>query len=273
MSADRPSEPAIDQSTASIARVYDVFLGGKDNYEVDQAVAGAVIERIPETLTFAQEHRAWLIRAVRFLAKVGIDQFLDCGSGLPTRENTHQAAQRYNPEATVVYVDNDPIVAAHGRALMEENDRTHFVDGDLTKPAELLAEPRIANVLDLSKPLAVIQCSTIHHVTDEQRPREIMRSYVDAMPSGSYLALTHWHDPADGSEGSDQARYISETFKNSSMGSANFRSRAEIEGLFTGLEFVEPGLTLLRDWWPDGPNLAPAQPVDQIVLAGVGRKP
>lgn len=151
---------------------------------------------------------------------------------------------------------------------MEENDRTHFVDGDLTKPAERLADPRVAGVLDLSRPLGVIQCSTIHHVTGEQRPHEIMRSYVEAMPSGSYLALTHWHDPADGSGGSDQARYISETFNNSSMGSANFRSRTEIEGFFTGLELVEPGLTLLRDWWPDGRNRTPAQPVDQIVLAG-----
>ncbi|WP_243794684.1 SAM-dependent methyltransferase [Saccharopolyspora gloriosae] len=273
MSAGRAAKPEIDQSTASIARVYDVFLGGKDNYEVDQAVAGAVIEQIPQTLAFAQEHRAWLIRVVRFLAKAGIKQFLDCGSGLPTQENTHQAAQRFNPDSAVVYVDNDPIVAAHGRALMEENDRTHFVEGDLTRPAELLADPRISKNLDLNEPLALIQCSTIHHVTDEQRPHEIMRSYVDALPSGSYVALTHWHDPADGGEGSDIARYISETFRNSSMGSANFRSREEIERLFTGLELVEPGLTLLRDWWPDGPHVAPAQPVDQIVLAGVARKP
>lgn len=273
MRADGPPERGIDQSTASIARVYDVFLGGKDNYAVDREVAGAVIDQIPQTLSFAQEHRAWLIRVVRFLAKAGIDQFLDCGSGLPTQENTHQAAQRFNPESTVVYVDNDPIVAAHGRALLEENSRTHFVDGDLTEPDQLLADPRITDRLDLSRPVALIQCSTIHHVTDEQRPHEIVRRYVDALPSGSYLALTHWHDPADGGAGSGIARYISETFRSSSMGSANFRSRDEIERLFDGLEFVEPGLTLLRDWWPDGPNLAPAEPVDEIVLAGVARKP
>lgn len=273
MNADRQVEQEINQAVASIARVYDVFLGGKDNYEVDQQVAGAVIEQIPQTLAFAQEHRAWLIRAVRFLAKAGVDQFLDCGSGLPTRENTHEAAQRFNPAATVVYVDNDPIVGAHGRALLEDNDRTHFVDGDLTKPDELLADPRITGVLDVSRPFAVIQCSTIHHVTDERGPHEIVRRYVDALPSGSYLALTHWHDPADGGGGSAIARYISETFKNSSMGSANFRSRAEIERFFSGLELVEPGLALLRDWWPDGPHLNPAQPVDEIVLSGVGRKP
>ncbi|MFD2803143.1 SAM-dependent methyltransferase [Prauserella oleivorans] len=275
MSTDRgaKSVPVIDESVASIARVYDVFLGGKNNYESDRQVANAVIEKIPQTLQFAQEHRAWLIRVVRFLAKAGIDQFLDCGSGLPTQENTHQAAQRVNPDATVVYVDNDPIVAVHGRALLEENDHTHFVQGDLTKPAELLADPDVTGVLDFSRPIALIQCSTIHHVTDEQRPHEIMRAYVDALASGSYVALTHWHDPADGSEGSQIARYIQETFRTSSMGSANFRSRDEIMRFFTGLELVEPGLGLLRDWWPDGPHMTEEQPVDQIVLAAVGRKP
>ncbi|GAA3966324.1 SAM-dependent methyltransferase [Actinomadura viridis] len=273
MTREGTSPEIIDQTRASIARVYDVFLGGKDNYEVDREVANAVIEQIPQTLRFAQEHRAWLIRVVRFLAKAGIDQFLDCGSGLPTAENTHEAVQRVNPEARVVYVDIDPIVATHGRAILERNERTRFVAGDLTRPRDLWNDPVISGHLDLSRPVALIQCSTIHHVPDEQRPAEIMREYVDLLPSGSYLALTHWHDPADGSEGSEIARYISEVFNGSSMGSGNFRSRAEIEEYFTGLEFVDPGLTLLRDWWPDGPHVAPADGVDHIVLAGVARKP
>jgi hypothetical protein len=268
----REHTSAVDPTKASIARVYDVFLGGKDNFEVDREVAGQVIEQIPQTLRFAQEHRAWLIRAVRFLAKADVDQFLDCGSGLPTAENTHQAVQRVNPEARVVYVDIDPIVASHGRALLEANENTRFVVGDLTRPRELLRDPVISGHLDLSRPVGLIQCSTIHHVADEQGPHEIMREYVELLPSGSYLALTHWHDPADGSEGSQIARYISEVFNNSSMGSGSFRSREEIERFFTSLEFVEPGLTLLRDWWPDGPNLRPPDGVDSIVLAGVARK-
>ncbi|GAA4126808.1 SAM-dependent methyltransferase [Actinomadura keratinilytica] len=270
----RERPPAvIDTTKASIARVYDVFLGGKDNYAVDREVAGQVIEQIPQTLRFAQEHRAWLIRVVRFLVKAGIDQFLDCGSGLPTAENTHQVAQRGNRDARVVYVDIDPIVAAHGRALLEENANTRLVVGDLTRPRELFADPAVNGFLDLSRPVALIQCATIHHVPDEQRPHDIMRDYIDLLPSGSYLALTHWHDPADGSEGSRIARYISDVFNNSSMGSGSFRSREEIQAFFDGLEMVEPGLTLLRDWWPDGPNLTPADGVDHIVLAGVGRKP
>lgn len=275
MSTEDPSAsaPVIDPTVASIARVYDAFLNGKDNYDVDRQVANAVIDRIPQTLQFAQEHRAWLIRVARFLAKAGVDQFLDCGSGLPTQENTHQAVQRVNPDATVVYVDNDPVVSVHGRALLEENEHCHFVAADLTDPTTLMDEVRTRNVFDFAKPVALIQCSTIHHVTDEERPHEIMRTYIDALPSGSYVALTHWHDPADGGEGSGIARYIQNTFRESSMGSANFRSRDEIMALFDGLELVEPGLGLLRDWWPDGPHITEAEPVDEIVLAAVGRKP
>lgn len=275
MSEQRPLEPipVIDETVASIARVYDVFLNGKNNYDVDRQVANAVIDQIPQTLQFAQEHRAWLIRVARFLSSAGIDQFLDCGSGLPTQENTHEAVQRANQDATVVYVDNDPVVAVHGRALLEENEHCHFLQGDLTKPAELMADVEAQNVFDFDKPIALIHCSTIHHVTDEERPHEIMQTYIDALPSGSYVALSHWHDPADGSEGSEIARYIQNTFRESSMGSANFRSRAEILSLLDGLDLVEPGLGLLRDWWPDGPHMTDAEPVDHIVLAAVGRKP
>lgn len=263
----------IDETKASIARVYDVFLGGKDNYAVDREVAGQVIEAIPQTVQFAKEHRAWLIRVARFLTKSGIEQFVDCGSGLPTAENTHDAVQRDNAAAKVVYVDNDPTVVAHGRALLEANPNTHFIDADLTRPRDLFADPGFRKLLDMDRPIALVQCSTIHHVADAQHPQQIMRDYIDLLPSGSYLALTHWHDPADGGPGSEIARYISDVFNNSSMGSGNFRSRAEIEGYFEGLEFVEPGLTWLRDWWPDGPHMTPADPVDQIVLAGVARKP
>jgi hypothetical protein len=273
MMVEGSSPIAIDQSKASIARVYDVFLDGKDHYPVDEEVAHQVINRIPQSVRFAKEHRNWLIRVVRFLAKAGITQYLDVGSGLPSAENTHQAAQRINPEARVVYVDNDPIVSAHGTALLEENEQTIFVAGDLTRPHALLADPAISEHLDLTRPIGLIQCSTIHHVRDEQRPADIMDAYIDALPSGSYLALTHWYDPADGSETSTIARYISDVFNNSSMGSGNFRSRAEIERYFRGLQFVEPGLTILRDWWPDGPHLVPAEPVDHIVLGGVARKP
>jgi hypothetical protein len=265
---------AIDTTVASIARVYDCFLGGKDNYAVDREVVEQVNRVVPQTLQFARAHRAWLVRVVRYLAgSVGIAQFLDCGAGLPTAENTHEAAQRMNPDARVVYVDNDPVVAVHGRALLEENDRTHLVMADLTKPDEVFGDPVVSNFLELDRPIALIQCSSIHHVPGAQRPAEIMQRYIEMLPSGSYLALTHFHDPQDGGKSSELAHFIQDVFHNSSMASGYFRTRSEIESFFSDLELIEPGIVRLRDWWPDGPRLTPLTEIDDIVLGGVARKP
>src|SRR5437016_3567481 len=193
------SYPGIDAGTPSVARVYDAFLGGENNFAVDRLVFQETVRMVPHARLMAVENRHWLIRAVRFLTQeCGIDQFLDVGSGLPTRENTHQAVQRAIPDASVVYVDNDPACWAFGRALLEDNEFTHFVDADLTRPAELLAHPAITKHLDFDRSIALIQCATMHHVPDEQRPDEIMAVYRDALPSGSYLALTHFWDPEDG---------------------------------------------------------------------------
>lgn len=264
----------IDTTKASIARVYDAFLGGKDNYEVDRAVYEQVKTIAPQSPELARDFRTWLIRSVRFLAgSAGIDQFLDLGSGLPAAENTHQAAQRFNPDAKVVYVDNDPIVAAHGRALLEENERTHFIAGDLRYPSEVLNHPVVTQNLDFNRPLALMQCATIHHVDDDANPYEIMRTYIDALPSGSYVGLTHFYDPADGSKYSELARGIETTFRTSSMGTGRFRTREEITSYLDGLELVEPGLVRLADWWPDGPRVAPLPDSGHIALGAVGRKP
>ncbi|WP_137812608.1 SAM-dependent methyltransferase [Gandjariella thermophila] len=263
----------IDTSQPSIARVYDAFLGGKDNYEVDRAVYRQLLEIAPETPQVARQCRAWLTRVVRFLAgHAGVDQFLDCGSGLPTAENTHQVAQRYNPEARVVYVDNDPVVAAHGRALLEENEFTHFVAADLRHPAELLRSPAVAERLDFERPIALIHSNTLHHVADAERPRDIISSYVDGLPSGSYVAISHLYDPADGSPRSELAREAQQRFINL-MGTCFFRTRDEITAFFDGLEFVEPGLTYLFEWWPEGPRLTPPADGEHLLLGGVARKP
>lgn len=254
--------------------MYDCFLGGKDNYDVDRQVFEQVNRVAPQMSSLARAHRDWLIRVTRFLVgTAGIDQFLDCGAGLPTAENTHQAAQRMNSEARVIYVDNDPVVAAHGRALLEENDRTQLVMADLTEPDRVLDHPVVRKVIDFDRPLALIQCSTIHHVPDALRPREIMQRYIERLPAGSYLALTHFYDPQDGGAASDLARFVEDVFSKSSMGSGFFRSRAEIEALFGDLEFVEPGIARLRDWWPDGPHLAPPSAADEVLIGGVARKP
>ena len=269
--ADPP--PQVDTTRPSIARVYDAFLGGKDNYEVDREVYRQVVQIAPEARTTGLQCRAWLIRVVRFLAgNAEIDQFLDCGSGLPTAENTHEAAQRINPEARVVYIDNDPMVAAHGRALLEENDRTHFGVADLREPDKLLRSPVVTRHLDFDRPMGLIQCNTLHHVSDDAKPHEIMAAYVDALPSGSYVAICHLHDPADGSSRSTLARDVQTRFM-SLMGTCRFRTREEISSYFDGLEFVQPGLTYPYRWWPDGPQLESIPEEAHLLLGGVGRVP
>src|SRR5882724_6787099 len=162
--SERKPPVGVDPTRASIARVYDAFLGGKDNYEVDREVLRGVLKAAPEAQELATENRGFLIRACRFLAgQAGITQFLDCGSGLPTAENTHQVVQRINPDATVVYVDNDPVVAAHGRALLEENERTHLVSADIFQPAEVLGDETVRAQIDFTRPLAFLQLGTLHH--------------------------------------------------------------------------------------------------------------
>jgi hypothetical protein len=266
--------PVLDTSKPSIARTYDAFLNGKDNFEVDREVVRQVTQVFPEACLIAMENRQWLVRAVRFLTREpGIDQFLDVGSGLPTAENTHEVAQLVIPDATVVYVDNDPACQAFGRALLEGNGFTHFVDADLTRPRELLAHPSITRHLDFDRPLAMLQCGTLHHVPSEQRPHEILSAYIDALPSGSYVLLTHFWDPKDNGPLTAAARDIEQRFRDAGLGSGFWRPREEIEAFFDGLEMVEPGLVPLHEWWPDGPRLCGPTPADQLILGGVARKP
>ena len=179
----------IDESKPSVARAYDAFLDGKDNFEVDRHLVEKFLEVLPDAKAMARKNRRWLIRAVRWLADTaGIDQFLDCGSGLPTQENTHDVVQRVNPDARVVYVDIDPICAVHGRALLEDNDRTYFAHADLTEVESLFEHPSVTRYLDLTRPVALIHCSTIHHVSDEQQPYDIMQRYIERLPS---VAIRH----------------------------------------------------------------------------------
>jgi hypothetical protein len=271
--ADELAPPSVDTTKPSIARVYDMFLGGKDNYEVDREVYRRTMEINPEVPLMARAFRQWLIRVVRYLASgPGIDQFLDCGSGLPTAENTHQVAQRIRPETTVVYVDNDPMVIAHGRALLEENDRTHFVAGDLSDAEALLAHPSVTRYLDWDRPLALMQCATLHHVDDKDIAGGLMERYIEALPSGSYVAISHFFDPADDSELSELAQALEVNLRNA-VGSGWCRTYSQIESLFCGLELIEPGLVPAPDWWPDGPRSRPLANVERIAYGAVARKP
>lgn len=271
-----PSEPkppvGVDPTRASIARVYDAFLGGRDNYEIDREVLRSVQKAAPEAQELATENRGFLIRACRFLAsQADLTQYLDCGSGLPTAENTHQVVQRIDPESTVVYVDNDPVVLAHGRALLEDNDHTHFSTADIFNPPEVLEDGVVRTHLDLTEPIALLQVGTLHHYTGEQNPADIMQQYIDALPSGSYVAISHFLDPEN--QYSEVARKMEDIFLHSPMGSGSFRTKAELQKLFHGLEMIDPGLTLCADWWPDGPRLKPLNQVQQCIAGGIARKP
>ncbi|MGA6163131.1 SAM-dependent methyltransferase [Amycolatopsis magusensis] len=262
----------VDPTRASIARVYDAFLNGKDNYEIDREVLRGVQQKAPEAQDLATENRGFLIRACRFLAsQTGITQYLDLGSGLPTAENTHQVVQRLVPESTVVYVDNDPVVLAHGRALLEENDRTHLISADIFHPREVLEHAEVRANLDFGRPMALLQAGTLHHhVGDPAEPARIMREYIDALAPGSYVAISHFLDPEN--EHSPVARKMEDVFVHSPMGSGTFRTHKELLELFGDLELVEPGLTRCADWWPDGPRIKPLNQVQHCIAGAVGRK-
>jgi hypothetical protein len=170
-----------------------------------------------------------------------------------------------------VYVDNDPVVLAHGRALLEENDQTHLIGADIFEPSKVLENEVVRKHLDFSEPIALYQCGTMHHYTGN-RYAEIMKEYIDALPSGSYVALSHFFDP-ETTEHSALARKMEEIFIHSPMGSGSFRTRAQIESMLPGLELVEPGLVRCSDWWPDGPRIKPMASVQYCIAGAVGRKP
>lgn len=267
-----PSD-AIDTTVPSVARAYDAALGGKDNYEVDRQLLAQLNAAVPEVNIIAVSNRRFLMRAVRFLAgKAGIDQYLDCGSGLPTAENTHQVAQRLNPEARVLYVDNDPVVLAHGRALLEDNENTKLVGANIFEPSAVLDDPLVRQHLDFTRPIALLQVATLHHHSADEglAPAEVMRAYIDALPSGSYVVFSHFFDPEN--EHSEIAHRV-QSILNSSISRGFFRTRAEIEEMLTGLELVDPGIAVADEWWPDGPAKEALPDAGRCIVAALGRKP
>ncbi|WP_059005687.1 SAM-dependent methyltransferase [Streptomyces specialis] len=264
--ADEPAV-AVDVTVPSIARAYDAVLGGKDNYAADRAVADQLRRTMPAIGELAWSNRAILGRTVRHLAaEAGIRQFLDLGAGLPTMENTHQVAQRHAPAARVVYIDNDPIVLAHGRALLEENDRTAVVTADLRAPEAVLADPGVRRLIDLSEPVAVLLVGMLHHLHDDEDPAGLVDAYMSAVPPGSHLVVTHFCDTGP------DARELQETFLRF-LGTGRFRTTAEIAAYFDGLDMLPPGLVPLPLWRPDTPVEEPLSTARRLMAGGVGRKP
>jgi SAM-dependent methyltransferase len=268
----------VDPNRPSIARVYGGFLGGKDVYEVDRQVMNKINAVVPEAVDIARGNRGFLNRACRFLAvQAGIDQYLDCGSGLPTAENTHEIVQRTNDEARVVYVDNDPVVLAHGRALLESNDNVHMVSADIFTPSEVLENEVVRRNLDFARPMVLLQVGTLHHLEGEAGPA-VMKQYVDALAPGSYVVFSHFFDP-EVPELTEIAKRIENILVNGPMGAGRFRTRPEIEAMLDGLELIkpnalaEPGLAPCDEWWPDGPRLQSLSRAARCIVGAVGKKP
>jgi hypothetical protein len=245
---DQPGQrPQLDTSVASIARIYDYWLGGKDNFKADRDAAEQMIQQYPDIVTGVRKNRAFLGRAVHYLAaEAGIRQFLDIGTGLPSSNNTHEVAQRAAPEARIVYVDNDPIVLSHAQALLTSTPEgaCAYVDADIRDTGKILKDA--ANLLDFSRPVAVCLIMILQFIPDEDDPVSIVRALVDAIPSGSYLTVAH---PA-----SDVDQHVGPALRQLStrMGGTRAvpRSYQEVSRFFDGLEMVEPGLVQLHRWRP-----------------------
>jgi hypothetical protein len=263
----------IDTSRPSVSRVYDALLGGKDNFRADREVRDRLLAIDPQMGRASWDLREFLIRVTRFLAgQVGVTQFLDCSVALPSTENVHEVAQRLHRESSVVYVSHDPVVLAHGRALLADNDRTHMAEADYRLPRQVIEHPTVAKYIDFEQPVALYQVGTMRYVPDEWDPVGIMAGYIDALPSGSCLALAHLLDPGPQHELHELARTVRQVAREYGMGSFS-RSREKILAMLDGLELLEPGLVPLADWWPDGPRLRPLAPMQRLALGAVGRKP
>ncbi|MYS46557.1 SAM-dependent methyltransferase [Streptomyces sp. SID5998] len=254
--------PRIDTSKAHPARVYDWLLGGKDNYPVDEAVGRALP---PEAHDAARQNRAFMNRAAAWLAARGLDQFLDIGTGIPTEPNLHQIVQRAVPAAKVVYTDNDPIVLRHAEALLISSPEgtTDYIQADVRRPDEILEHAR--KILDFERPVVLSLIALMHFIPDEQDAHGIVRGLVDALPSGSYLVLSH----AASDIFPELAQQVTAEYAKGGI-QLGFRTRTEVARFFAGLELVEPGLVTATEWVKETP--AP-QEEDSGIYAAVARVP
>lgn len=253
----------LDLTKPNQARVYDYLLGGKDNFAIDREAGELVKARMPGAHLGVQAQRAVLGRAVRFLVRdVGLRQLIDIGTGLPTADNVHHVARSTNPDVRVAYVDNDPVVLVHARALLATDARTIVVQGDLRRPGQLLADPGLTAHIDFTEPVGLVLCGILHHIADEDDPWLLTAKLAEALPSGSHVFIHHLVHRGDAQSDALQ-----------DLGRSRYRTPEEIARFFTGLELVEPGLVPVPEWRPDHDTMpADDDPVLQLAMAGVGRK-
>jgi hypothetical protein len=244
----------VDTSKPSIARVYDYMLGGKDNFAVDRGAAEMALRITPDGPKAARANREFLRRVVRFLAtEAGIRQFLDIGSGLPTQGNVHEIAQQIDPGINVVYVDSDPMVLAHGRALLDDHQTVAVVQADIRRPEEIITHPEVRAFIDFDQPVGLLLLGILHHLNDDEDPGAVATALRDALAPGSYVVISHFQDPgAAHPEASRKALEVEKIF-NQTLGTGRWRTHDEILGYLAGLELLEPGVVPLPEWRP-GPD-------------------
>jgi len=262
----RPSwaPEGIDLDRPNAARMYDYALGGSHNFAVDREMVEKVEAMMPGSSLIAHANRAFLRRAVRFCLDAGVRQFLDIGSGIPTVGSVHEVAQAVAPQSRVVYVDIDPVAVAHGQAILGDDPLAAAIPGDVRRPAEILADPRLAKLLDFSEPVAVLLIAILHFIPDADDPAGIVAQLRERLVQGSYLVISH----GTPEERPDDADTVGQLYKATSN-PLSLRSRADIERLFTGVELVGPGLTWVTSWRPS-PGDDEAE--RREILVGVGRR-
>ncbi|WP_019635068.1 SAM-dependent methyltransferase [Actinomadura atramentaria] len=259
-------QPAIDTSVPHSARIWDYWLGGKDNYRADREAGDEVLRYVPDIAVSARQDRAFLGRAVRFAVERGIRQFLDVGSGLPTAVNTHEAAQRLAPESRVVYVDNDPLVLVHARALLSSSPEgvTEYLEADMREPAKVVEAA--ARTLDFGRPTALLLLGVLNHVLDGDEARDIVRRLCAPLAPGSLLIVSHTCDHTSETLDGEAMRRAVRSVMERGGTPICARSRDDIAAFFTGVELLEPGVVSCSQWRPD----APVPPREVPHFAGVG---
>jgi len=267
--ATAQSGPAFDTTVSHSARIWNYWLGGRDNFAVDREAGDRVAAMLPSIVAQARADRAFLGRAIRYLAGAErIRQFLDIGTGLPTASNTHEVAQQVAPESRIVYVDNDPLVLVHARALLTSTAEgaCDYVDGDLHDPEKIVAEA--ARTLDFTKPVALMLLGILHHIPDTDEAYSIVRRLVAALAPGSYVAINHSTSAIHGKAMEDAVRHWNKVGKPS----MTLRTPEQITRFFDGLEMLPPGVVSCSRWRPE-PSDGPGEPDEVDEFSGVGRKP
>jgi hypothetical protein len=246
----------INTGVPNPARIYDYLLGGKDNFPADREIAEQMLAIAPVAREVVEDNRKFLRRAVEVLADAGARQFIDLGSGLPTQGNVHEIAQAAAPGSRVVYVDNDPMVVAHSRALLA-GDNTVAIEGDLRQPDKVLGHPEVRELIDFGQPVALLLLAILHFVPDDEDPFGIVARYRDALPAGSHLAISHGtrdipqRPDLSPEEMADMGAKVEQLYQLTTA-SLVTRTRAEVERFFDGLELLEPGVVEIQRWRPDG---------------------